>query len=75
MIRLQAGVKMVGGTSEGMTGIYKDQVKLKLPKLPAFVDRKDNLDTRLHIHMAQQNSNKVSNLQVSRLIYKLTNKN
>ena len=45
-IRAQAGVKTLGGAAEGTTGIYADQVKPKLPKLPAFVDGKD-LDSRL----------------------------
>ena len=46
-IRSQAGVKTVGGAAEGTTGIYADQVKPKLRKLPAFVDRKDKLDSWL----------------------------
>ena len=43
----QAGVKTVGGAAEGTTGIYADQVKPKLPKLPAIVDGKDDLDSWL----------------------------
>ena len=46
-IRAQAGVKTVGGAAEGTTGIYADQVKPKLPRLPAFVDGKDDLDSWL----------------------------
>ena len=36
-IRAQAGVKTVSGAAEGTTGIYADQFKPKLPRLPAFV--------------------------------------
>ena len=46
-IRAQAGVKTVGCAAEGTTGIYADQVKPKLPRLPAFVDGKDDLDSWL----------------------------
>ena len=46
-IRAQAGVKIVGNAAEGTTGIYADQVRPKLPKLPAFVDGKDDLHCRL----------------------------
>ena len=46
-IRAEAGVKTGGGAVEGTTGIYADQVKPKLPRLPAFVDGKYNLDSRL----------------------------
>ena len=41
-IRAQAGVKTVGGAA-GATGIYADPIRPKLPKLPAFVDGKDDL--------------------------------
>ena len=44
-IRTQAGLKTVGGAAEGTTGIYADQVRPKLLKLPAFVDGKDDLDS------------------------------
>ena len=37
-IRAQAGVKTVGGAAEGTIGFHADQVKPKLPRLPAFVD-------------------------------------
>ena len=40
-------VKKVGGAAEGTTGIYADQVKPKLPRLPAFVDGKHDLDSWL----------------------------
>ena len=43
----QADVKTVGGAAEGTTGICTDQVKPNLPRLPAFVDRKDDLDSWL----------------------------
>ena len=48
----QAKVKPVGGAAEGTTGIYADQVRPKIPKLPAFVHGKDDpdlwlLDSRL----------------------------
>ena len=46
-IRAQAGVKTVGCAAEGTTDIYADQVKPKLPTLPAFVDGKDDLDSWL----------------------------
>ena len=46
-IRAQAGVKTVGSAAEGTTGIYADQVKQKLPRLPAFVDGKEDLDSLL----------------------------
>ena len=46
-IRAQVGVKTVGGATEGTTGIYANQVRPKLPKLPAFVDGKDDLDSWL----------------------------
>ena len=41
------GVKIVGGPAEGTTGIHADQVKPKLPKLSAFVNGKDDLDSWL----------------------------
>ena len=44
-IRAQAGAKTVGGAAEGTTGIYAGQVRPKLPRLPAFVDGKDDLDS------------------------------
>ena len=44
-IRAQAGVKTVVSAAEGTTGIFADQVKPKLPRLPAFVDGKDDLDS------------------------------
>ena len=44
-IRAQAGVKTVGGAAEGTTGIYTDQVKPKLPKPPAFVEGKGDLNS------------------------------
>ena len=43
-ISAQAGVKTVGSAAQGTAGIYTDQAKPKLPKLPAFVDGKDDLD-------------------------------
>ena len=46
-IRSQAGAKIVGGVAEGTTGIYAGQVRPKLPRLPAFVDGKDDLDSWL----------------------------
>ena len=46
-IRAQAGAKTVGGAAEGTTGIYAGQVRPKLPRLPAFVDGKDDLDSWL----------------------------
>ena len=39
-IRAQASAKTTGGAAEGTTG----QVRPKLPRLPAFVDGKDDLD-------------------------------
>ena len=46
-IRAQAGVKTAGGAAEETSGIYKDQVNPKLPKLPAYMDGKDDLDSWL----------------------------
>ena len=46
-IRARAGAKTVGGAAEGTTGIYADQITPKLPRLPAFVDGKDDLDSWL----------------------------
>ena len=46
-IREQAGAKTVGDSAEGTTGIYAGQVRPKLPRLPAFVDGKDDLDSWL----------------------------
>ena len=46
-IRAQAGAKTVGCAAEGTTGIYAGQVRPKLPRLPAFVDGKDDLDSLL----------------------------
>ena len=46
-IRAQAGAKTAGGAAEGTTGIYAGQVRPKLPRLPAFVDGKDDLDSWL----------------------------
>ena len=46
-IPTQAGVKTEGGAVEGTTSIYADQVKPKLPRLPAFLDEKNDLDSWL----------------------------
>ena len=46
-IPAQAGAKTVGDAAEGTTGIYAGQVRPKLPRLPAFVDGKDDLDSWL----------------------------
>ena len=43
-IPAQAGVKTVGGAAEGTPYIYADQFRAKLPRLPAFVDVKDDLN-------------------------------
>ena len=42
-IRAQAGAKTADGAAEGRTGIYAGQVRPDLPRLPAFVDGKDDL--------------------------------
>ena len=44
-IHSRAGIKSEGGATEETVDIY---VRPKLPKLPAFVDRKDNLESWLH---------------------------
>ena len=46
-IRAEAGAKTAGGAAEGTTSIYAGQVRPKLPRLPAFVDGKDDLDSWL----------------------------
>ena len=46
-IRAHSVVKTVGGATEGTRGVYAHQVKPKLPRLPVFVDGKDDLNSWL----------------------------